>query len=751
MYIGNMMEGVTDNYLQGIFLSEFDIDSGACFRSGYPASSSPNDVQDYLANHMLPDGAEKVEVASTVFMLHRQNVKAPRRYPVFAFRSPCSTADWEPFRPSGGLVCEMMCLEERDSTVTLQFHEEVLQGPWPASHMRLEFPDKSPSSVVSLISQLQDEARKELVAEGEDSDADEVEDYVFVEVQTPSVHLGIVLTSSHFDDLFREHQRLVERVDTPTSSTIKTRNSSLYMAGEPSSPSSPASPAEKGGQPLFVVTAVVSQRDSNARRGGITKAVAAVGPSLPWLQSIFPVLVHCARSCCDVKESAETSIASQTALLQSYYDALQELAKLMAGEVLERTKQQHLLFSVQKYCTTSVTYITPIPRSLAVRDTTFQLTIPLTPTVDDIELPSFHIERLLLLFQSQFMKLVLGVWTGKNIVILTRERTAHDVCQVALALGLIGYFLNPYFFASNVFPYVSINETEFSDVRGYVIGTMNPIFENAKVWGCDLIGDLDTGEVRAGGEDAKKPKENGPSAASVSNTLANAVGIGELGNDSCDLPPHVSVLYTRLITSLQHMQAMRTPLNERCRRLNLIIQEYCHTLVMVGFCEGSSTSVPRSLMNVFFTPAARSLISQIEVSGMTNYVRKHVLRDGEAPELLLCCSALRRCNTGDPFNVLRVLEKLIQLTEQEEVLLLFIRRMPLAVGGLNPLAFQLTHPCFPVRSSALVLLKRVEGNPVGKIAFSSISNFLLLLYEELCSNLKNQEKSTSRHASLVQM
>lgn len=752
-----------EDRLSSILLSEFDIDTGACFRAYHPMAKSierflrVHEMQDHFANLMLPDGAEKVEVSSTVFLLNRVPQNPCYRFPVYTFVQKAEDSNWVPSRGSSVILPEVLHLDETDSSVSIRFHDQILHGPWPASQMRFEFLDSTPPVIAAFILMVQEDAKRDGESEngaegaGEERKRATSEDLVFMEVVSASTHVGIVVRSTDLQSLFRSHHRLVECLTSPTSKgsgVVGAVQSPLEDSVEELAlPADETTSYTQKNQPLFVLTAVVSKRDSSVRRGGVTKAVGAAGPSLGWLQSVFPILVECAQRCCDVKGTDEAAIESQTALLKECFECLQSVVVNIKTDYAQQIKLGSPLKSlVERYSTTNALMRnsqSKLMRTVSAFGTTVNLEIPLFPSINDITFQEYDIERLLLIFGAQFVELVHGILTGKKIIVLSREHTAFDVCQVVIVLGMIGSLLQPNFFHAKVYPYVSINETTFSEVPGYIVGTMNPIFENAKAWGWDLICDLDKGVVRASDETKRLASYGVPQTTiSTANTIANAVGIGEAVEERQDLPYHAAVFLKDLLMAMEHMMVLRLPAQERCLRLRLIVEEYAHLLALIGATEGSERMgcVATPLRGRFFTPSARYLITQCHLASMTNCLAQGVLEPNENPSILLWCATMRRSKGLDTATLLRALDGLAALIRTEEDILLFLRRMPIALGGLSPVAMQLAHGSFDVRQRVYVILKRVDSSsPLGRAALSSMSSFALMLYENFDQNFGSDD------------
>lgn len=710
--------------LRFLLLSEFDVDAGACFRSSYPdieldRKEGSTDLQDFFANHMLPDGAEKVPVSSTIFFLHRKKTTRPiHRYAIRIFRSEkneLGPVKWTSCSEGLPMLPEVLQLDEGSSSVSLQCHSAFVLPPSNVhKSLRLELLQDTPLEVLHALVGLQSEAEKD------DSTAPSSplflhnelfslhkKDLSFLTLSVDGKVYGVVAPTSAALQILQKYQKIVEDRSISTASEPSDKKFQQSGASSGEDPSS---------TPLFAISAVISKKDSKAKRGGITKAVAAMGNSLPWLQAIFPVLARCAQRCCDVQGAEELSIRKQVDYLKECFDAL---AKMQQSILELPSPKSPLHIFVQQHCTgTRLTSPASMTSSISALGSAFDLSIPLYPSLEDLLLPQYNLERLIIMFGRAFMVLFFGVLTGKRIVVVSRESTAFDVSQVALCLGIIGSFMRPDFLHTKVFPYVSINDTSFSDEPGYIIGTLNPIFENSKAWDWDLLCDLDARSVRWRDEEPGNAK-----AASSSEPPSSS-------NEALDdLPTHVALLWHQLIATIQQLQLLHVPLKQRCLHIQSIMEEYCHTLVAI---HNAGSLIDPSVRSECFSQAfPTQLLIQCQLAGLTCFFTKGILEEGERPEVLLLCAALRRCHNQHPSTISYVLDSLNErISEREDGVNLFLRRMSLAVGGLNVLCLQLAHSTFSVQQSTWKLIQRIQKYPLGKSALSSVHNFSLGLLDE---------------------
>jgi hypothetical protein len=495
---------------------------------------------------------------------------------------------------------------------------------------------------------------------------------------------------------------------------------------------------EAGGSPvLFGLCAVVSKRDSTARRGGITKSVAVLGPSLVWLEPFFPMLVAAAQYCCNVSGTTDEAIKELQRILKRCYDSINNAASVVAAG---RAKVDKLTAEVGKYCTLGSGQQAYVYYNDAPFGSPIKAKIPLSPESNDIAFTKYSIETLIEVLGPSFVLLILGILTEKKILILSRKGEASDVCEVALSLGIIGNLLDRSFMAKKVFPYVSVSSVDhFLHVPGYIVGTLNPIFENVQPWGWDLLCDLDNRLVMTAAERMQRRQitpaasagGGGSNWATATAGLANAVGVGSGGAEAealRGLPAPLQQLYKKLVTGMYHLRALRVSAVERNRRLRLVLEDFLYTVVMVGYVAGGTVSVPNALYPVFAHRSLGVLRLEMMLTSMLDNVSTQVLHPKESPALLLNCAALRQCASGET-PVQRTLLTLLGLLETAYDVKLFLRRMTLAVGGLNAVGMQLTHPSPDARVAAAALLARVESVPEGKAAVASLNNFFLMVYE----------------------
>ncbi|KAG5498035.1 hypothetical protein GH5_02832 [Leishmania sp. Ghana 2012 LV757] len=507
----------------------------------------------------------------------------------------------------------------------------------------------------------------------------------------------------------------------------------LPVVSEATPKGSKGAATERSEPVLFGLCAVVSKLDSTARRGGITKSVAVLGPSLVWLEPFFPVLVAAAQYCCDVNGTDASALRELQRILKRCYDSINNAAGVVASG---RAKVDQMTAEISKLCTLGNGQQAYVYYNDAPFGDTIKAKIPLSPAPSDIVFTRYSLESLIEALGPSWLQLLLGILTEKKILILSRKGEAADVCEAALSLGIIGNLLDCNFMAQKVFPYVSVSSVDyFMRVPGYIVGTLNPIFDNVNPWGWDLLCDLDNKSVITAAERLHR-RATGLSSAVGGNWsaatagLANAVGVGG-GSDAEALrnfPVPLQQLYKQLVNTIYHLRALRIGAVERNRRLRLMVEDFLYTMVLVGHVTGGTVPVPNVFYPTFTHRSVAALRSEMMLTSMMDNVRSHILHHNENPALLLHCVALRHCAGGET-PVHRTLQALLALLNTAYDVRLFLRRMPLAVGGLNAVGMQLTSPSAEARAAAAELLARVELVPEGKAAIASMNNFFLMVYE----------------------
>ncbi|RNF17789.1 uncharacterized protein Tco025E_04732 [Trypanosoma conorhini] len=752
-----------------VLLAEFDVDTGSCLRAKYPSApprvAEAADVEgnklcgvldesgvelegrthrlqldeDYCASHMLPDGAEKQMISRTIFIVNRTKPVDTHRLPVYSFTLPTSTHpreletgplcfrdEWEWTRdtaPAEVFIPEELNYNRATGEVCVRRKGAVVWGPVTVQAAdEFQVCPTIPKRVASFAQQLQqrlDPHNAEVAGVRGPRESDMAPfanipltsstvfaDYSFLVHHVGSAYNGFLMLSTQLEPL------LIPKKESQLSSGGG-GTTTAEEEGEPAS--EPLKSAEiSHALPLYGLCAVVTRKDFSVRRGGISKSVALLGPKLVWLESFFPLLVETALHCCDIKGKTEEAIEQQRVLVGRCFEAV-EAATLclrrgireMPGNSLER-EVMHLFATSGRQ--------THVTCALSPFGSTHNLRIPLFPAMYDFDFSRYGLEQMVEVCGASFWTLVMAILLEKRVVVLSRQGLPNDVCEAALSLGLIGSLLDPNFLTTKVFPYTSVNGfPHFSHVPGYVVGTLNPIFETQQTW-WDVLCDLDNRCVLLSSE-----------ANSSGSSPSHGGGAGSAGGKAGGWAAQDAQFARNILSRVYRMRAMRKPSCERHQAVRLMVEEYLALTIMVG--EVDRRILSRVIQNSFFTPNLARLRALVQGVAILRGALERFLLPGEDPSLVIAVATLRRASSCDEMELLQTLSRLLSYVCSCKEVILLLRRMPLALEGLNPLAAQLLHTSPLVRQAALELMRRVEVFPPGRAAIAAMNSFLCMVYE----------------------
>ncbi|RNF06426.1 hypothetical protein TraAM80_03893 [Trypanosoma rangeli] len=752
-----------------VLLAEFDVDTGPCLRAKYPSalsrakesadgegnmlcgmvnkrrdetvkqSHSLELDEDYCASHMLPDGGEKQVISRTIFIANRTRPVNTHRFPVccFTLTAPARPRDsetgslsfskeWEWVRDAAAedvLLHEELNYNRAAGNVCVLSKGAVMWGP-----VTVQAPDAFqvcptlPTSVVAFVQQLRKRfgLRSADVARGRKSHKNDtktffdiplmsstaITDYSFLVHHSDSVYRGFLMKSTHLEVLMRSKKmpQSSPGAGVIIANAVKEEPAIELLNGTESSTV----------PPLYGLCAVVTRKDLSVRRGGISKSVALLGPKLVWLECFFPLLVETALQCCDIKGKTEEAFEQQTALVRRCFEAvdaatcsLRHAIREVPGTSLEHEVMR--LFNMSGRQAHVLCALSPFGSSHKLR-------IPLFPQMYDFDFSSYGLEQMVEVCGASFWTLVVAVLLEKRVVVLSRQGLPNDVCEAALSLGLIGNLLDPHFLTTKVFPYTSVNGfSHFSHVPGYIIGTVNPIFETQHAW-WDALCDLDNKCVVLSSE--------GNSSVT---SLHYGSGSGNASGKAGDWATQDARVSKYILDRLARMKAMRKSSCERHQAVLLMIEEYLVMTIMVSEVDHSILS--RIVQTVFCTPTLDRLRALAQGSAIFHGALEHFLLPGEDPLLIIAVATVRRANRCDRVELMRALAHLLNRVRSYNDVICLLRRMPLALEGLNPIALQLLHTSPPVCQAALELMRRVELFPPGKIAIAAMNEFSRMKYK----------------------
>ncbi|CCD14702.1 unnamed protein product, partial [Trypanosoma congolense IL3000] len=709
-------------FLHQLLLAEFDIDIGSCIRVRYPQdltsyisqrdSAGVGDVDEAVssqhkiiqeddtvfANYMMPDGSEKHVVGRTVFIVSRPIPVVTASFSLYCFSLVESSSD----APDDSALGTSKNLNwVRDPLVDNPFiHEELLYktqcgeatvhsacgavilGPFSLSQVNLS--TSLPASVAAFLRQL-----RIVIAEGDkfaaggslhlsESDLPSFREgnYAFATFNVDFVQHGFLATAEEMD-------KLMHVLDS--SKEQQCREGQTKSQADISSSSITEVP------PLYGLCAVVTRKDASVRRGGITKSVSLLGPVLAWLEPFFPVLAEAALQCCNIKGNTKETLEDQRELLKRCFGAVmhgmdalwrrrREIKCLLEDDVMQLytegpTSSSHVVLGVSPFVATH------------------KLRIPISPDFSNFTFSSYGLAQLLEAFGMHFWVMVVAVVLEKRIVILSRQGFPNDVCEVALSLGIIGNILDPSFTARKVFPYTSVSGYAlFSQVPGYIVGTLNPIFESQGSW-WDVLCDVDKKQTALSAESEKDCLQM--YAASLQRTK-----------------------FAKAIVSLTvRMKLMQKPSSLRHIAIRLMLEENLYLLRMIPeICRGYERGAASCILKNFLSPILIQFRKHAHHTSLFDDMPRNMLHPDEDRMLLVSVASLRHACGCTEAELLQVLRCLVQQARSENGVLVLLRRMPLVLDGINPLVAQLLHASLRVRSATRELLLQLETSPVGRTA-----------------------------------
>ncbi|EKG05634.1 hypothetical protein TCSYLVIO_003304 [Trypanosoma cruzi] len=748
-----------------VLLAEFDIDTGSCLRVKYPSVNSwveenthvegntlcgvaegENDVSakwfdvldlddDYCASHMLPDGAEKQVVSRTIFIVNRSKPANVDCFPVYCFTLAESTrakeleitciksnaqSEWVRHTSTGeAFLHEELHYNQTTGEVLVRSKGSVVWGPlmarapdafqvFPTLPRRVaafaQEIEKGFASQKANGAGIRDSLEKDTAPFSDSTlvSPANIAGYSFFVICVDSKYHGFLTQSTQLELLMKS-----KTMPQPPPGAATTReeeekgNSSSRVLHRTESSNVP---------PLYGLCAVVTRQDSSVRRGGISKSVALLGPKLVWLESFFPILVETALQCCDIKGKTEEALEQQTVLVRRCFEAvekatcaLQRSIRDVAGISLEH--------EVMRRFTTSGRQAN-VSCAVLPFGTSHSLHIPLFPEMYDFVFSRYGLEQMVEVCGASFWTVVTAILLEKRVVVLSRQGLANDVCEAALSLGLIGNLLDPHFVTKKVFPYTSVNGlSHFCSVPGYIVGTLNPIFEMQHTW-WDVLCDLDNKCVVLAPE---------------CNSISQCNGTGIAGGKASGWATQDAQFAKDILSKVYQMKVMRKSLQERNHLICLMLEEYFALMIMVG--EAPDHILSRFMQTNFLTPSLARLRALAQGSSLFSGMPGRLLLPGEDPSLIVAVATLRRASNCDEMELIRTLNHLLSFLCSSKEVILLLRRMPLALGGLNPLASQLLHTSPLVRQAALELMRRVEVFPPGRDAIAAMNSFFCMVYE----------------------
>jgi hypothetical protein len=285
---------------------------------------------------------------------------------------------------------------------------------------------------------------------------------------------------------------------------------------------SPAPPDQKPF--LYGLNLVKTRHDSSVRRGAIVKAMC--------IFSRYSLIEAFKKP---LELSLDEFFDNQSVdVLQRLFDQLNSVdtTSLPWPNIVE----QQLMRRGIHYDTIRTTLPDHLPRSwmhsveCPSSQGTLTLQYPLYHTPDEIG--DISVVRLVKIFGDATMKIFHGILTKQRVLFVGYGHSAHDIAQMVLsAVAMVAPPMTN--LIRRTFPYANLTDLSFLEVKGYIAGVTNPMFQQRESW-WDILCVLDlpnnTGTVITTEDKKSEPLSSGSMHHSVSTaTLAAAT-------DTADVP-----------------------------------------------------------------------------------------------------------------------------------------------------------------------------------------------------------------------
>lgn len=859
-----------------IVLAEFDIDTGSCVRARYPDvnlpchtpaqgnPSSPTKLhgdggstwEHYLADQMLPDGAEKHDNSKTMFVLNRPHVQTSKereRFRVFAFRGteappahqhriatsgdnsdheqdvvvpPLATSTPEtvwsrvnhPSLPDGfvpeelsvdvvsgairivdkygaihfaDIAAQQHSVEMLPSTLPdaiqmftnqLQVHrsggtwEDVIFDPTaegiatpslvPHHHHHHQDVSGSINSTVAALNPGVTSAHEPVAAHPPQAPL-----FVLARINalvpatgvSAGEPLAVLMTMRDFNTLStilrdfpvssssqpdaRSSNTTPVKVSTMLPSCDVSEEDALAFMRSGVSPSadlnnsatlSEGSAEESRGRVvLFGLCAAITRKDAEVRRGGINKSVALIGPSIHLLEPFYELLVDAAEKCCEVKGKGALEMDQQRDILCKTFDAIRTALRetdRQAG-ISKLTQLDRCAFataagdcigpnvatSTQVTCFNRRRKVIIPHLEAAFGAGSFQYR-PRTSTTPLLALVQGLKDKIFVL---------LAALLGRcRVVVYSRSFPSTNVCECVVALGALMESVDPRFVRQRVYPYTSINHMSlFDSVPGFVVGTLNPMFESQKSW-WDVLVDISS---------------DGATLAVANSDMEAFLFIN---NDRCSHRGADKEAFRELHRGIVHR---RSGLHASEQELECYVadflQEYlrsCVTFALFGSPRSSLfKTLPRKLMDVY--PAAqRSRMERWMGTDLHDTLQQFSRSSDATASFLVSC--LRRSQLFEDFEIVQLVQELLRSSHDRD-LVVVLSQFAASLGGLAPLAAKMVHGSLAVRMTVVTLMRKLEvctavptdgaanAKSAGRICVTKLNGLLMNIYETLHRDL----------------
>jgi len=428
-------------FIEAVLFAEFDIDKGSVLRQQYPEKVS--DDEGLLAELMLPEGTHNHFQDWTIFMLNRPSSEpvqasktpAPKQWPAHAYQY---NTELDP--PEWMLAAEA----------------EVAATHW----VSIDVPALQSGGVA----------------------------------QPPVIQIDLGGDKRHRLQHHEELQYVALQPDFASMYSFDGEALGLHFrSGEQqkefkaaldAAVTAASQPAEAS--VLWCLSHVSNRRDKTVRRGAQVKALA-ICSRFQFIHVWKPLLLLAVDRLYSLSTGLGEYSESPREQCRYLFEALNALPVSALPPVSELQRQAHRLMLAQGSATKELSHVGHVQWL----NSQIPMRIPLL--LQPQELAETSITELLKRFKGGLMAAFHALLNNQRLLFLGHSQPAGGVCTAVLSVPLL--VCPP---LSNVlprcFPYTTLNNLDFLNVKGYVAGSTNPIFESHPEW-WDVLMDIDTGKV----------------------------------------------------------------------------------------------------------------------------------------------------------------------------------------------------------------------------------------------------------------
>ena len=532
---------------------------------------------------------------------------------------------------------------------------------------------------------------------------------------------------------------------------------------------------------FYCVNLVCNRSDKNVRRGAIVKALTVV-TRFPFIQVFRTIIRHGLDMY--YKSTTQSTLEQVFATINAL-----DLSSASPTTPLERKMLRRAVARPQ-YGASHGGAIDPLRLQLKWNkdgiDLTVPVNIPMCTEADDVGEAS--VQTLLSKFGKQTMMIMNAVLQERRVLFLAKMAPAKEVCDLVLATCCL---VSPPLFGlvQRSYPYANLNDLDFLEVKGYIAGVTNPVFEGNSNW-WDLLCNLDTGKVVTSAEHAraKAAQSSSPSRATmhaqdipegrthddidkvfIERVLSGVrrrfgerwvraqfrdytqrlldMAFGESativsrpgGDDGRDRVLTASEIYVNASQSQNQRRRGST--------VSALVTRHRHSIVSCG-AEGPRVRAFQNTETFKRLDRYRDLRSGKWERESSSRKDRHIMRslsvvsearrvksvwDAHSSNGMNLRRRLRRlqCAPADLENVerLQIYQALVESLRSESDLKELLVLLPESQGGLMPLAMGLMHESDKIRRCTVKILQKLESLPSTRDAVHSLNFFLVSAFQ----------------------